>query len=98
MNLYIQKSSTWTPSIFFVFRVRFRCSGRFLAIPPSKIAEKSMISTIACKEAVNISYETTLSQGLLFERRAFHALFNTEDQKEGMGAFMEKRSAQFRDR
>ncbi|EBA08587.1 enoyl-CoA hydratase [Sagittula stellata] len=63
-----------------------------------KIAEKSMISTIACKEAVNISYETTLSQGLLFERRAFHALFNTEDQKEGMGAFMEKRSAQFRDR
>ena len=63
-----------------------------------KIAEKSMISAIACKEAVNISYETTLSQGLLFERRAFHALFNTEDQKEGMGAFMEKRSAQFRDR
>ena len=63
-----------------------------------KIAEKSMISTIVAKEQVNIAYETTLAQGLLSERRAFHALFNTEDQKEGMGAFMEKRSAQFRDR
>jgi len=50
------------------------------------------------KEAVNRSYETTLREGLLFERRVFHALFNTEDQKEGMAAFLEKREAQFRDR
>ena len=63
-----------------------------------KIAEKSMISTIAVKEAVNRAYETTLSEGLLYERRLFHALFATEDQKEGMAAFSEKRTAQFRDR
>jgi enoyl-CoA hydratase len=63
-----------------------------------KVAEKSMISAIACKEAVNRAYETTLSEGLLYERRLFHALFATEDQSEGMAAFMEKRTAQFRDR
>ncbi len=63
-----------------------------------KIAEKSAIATMAVKEAVNRSYETTLREGLLFERRLFHALFATEDQKEGMAAFLEKREAQFRDR
>ena len=63
-----------------------------------KIAEKSAISTLAAKEAVNRSYETTLREGLLFERRLFHGLFATEDQKEGMNAFLEKRQPQFRDR
>jgi enoyl-CoA hydratase len=63
-----------------------------------KIAEKSILSAMACKEAVNRAYETTLAEGLLYERRLFHALFATEDQKEGMAAFMEKRTAQFRDR
>jgi enoyl-CoA hydratase len=63
-----------------------------------KIAEKSMLTTMAVKESVNRSYETTLREGLLFERRLFHALFATEDQKEGMSAFLEKREAQFRDR
>ena len=63
-----------------------------------KIAEKSMVTVMAVKEAVNRSYETTLREGLLFERRVFHSLFATEDQKEGMSAFMEKRSPQFRDR
>ncbi len=63
-----------------------------------KIAEKSAIATLTVKEAVNRAYETTLREGLLFERRAFHALFATEDQKEGMAAFLEKREAQFRDR
>ncbi|PYG29599.1 enoyl-CoA hydratase [Pelagimonas varians] len=63
-----------------------------------KIAEKSMISAVAVKEAVNRSYETTLSEGLLYERRLFHALFATEDQKEGMAAFLEKRTPQFRDK
>ncbi|PIV72905.1 MAG: enoyl-CoA hydratase [Rhodobacteraceae bacterium CG17_big_fil_post_rev_8_21_14_2_50_65_11] len=63
-----------------------------------KITEKSMISTKAAKEAVNRSYEVTLSEGLRFERRLFHSLFATEDQKEGMSAFLEKREAQFRDK
>ena len=63
-----------------------------------KIAEKSMITVMVVKEAVNRAYEVPLSEGLLFERRMFHALFATEDQAEGMGAFLEKREAQFRDR
>jgi enoyl-CoA hydratase len=63
-----------------------------------KIAEKSMLTTIAAKEAVNRSYESTLSEGILFERRVFHSLFATEDQKEGMAAFLEKREPQFRDK
>lgn len=63
-----------------------------------KIAEKSMISTMAIKEAVNKSFEVPLGEGLLFERRVFHSLFATEDQKEGMEAFLEKRTAQFRDK
>jgi len=64
----------------------------------AKIAEKSMLATLAVKEAVNRSYETTLREGLLFERRLFHGLFATEDQKEGMAAFLEKREPQFRDK
>jgi enoyl-CoA hydratase len=63
-----------------------------------KIAEKSMITVMAVKEAVNRSYEVPLAEGLLFERRVFHSLFATEDQKEGMAAFAEKREAQFRDK
>jgi len=63
-----------------------------------KISEKSALTVMAVKEAVNRSYETTLREGLLFERRMFHALFATEDQKEGMAAFLEKRQPQFRDR
>ncbi|WP_170334722.1 enoyl-CoA hydratase [Ruegeria arenilitoris] len=63
-----------------------------------KIAEKSQLSAMAAKEAVNRSYEVTLSEGLLFERRVFHSMFATEDQKEGMAAFQEKRAAQFRDK
>ncbi len=64
----------------------------------TKIAEKSTVTVIAVKEMVNRSYETTLREGLLFERRVFHSLFATEDQKEGMAAFLEKREAQFRDK
>jgi enoyl-CoA hydratase len=63
-----------------------------------KIAEKSALTTRAVKEAVNRSYETSLREGILFERRLFHSLFATEDQKEGMAAFLEKREPQFRDR
>ncbi len=61
-----------------------------------KIAEKSSIATIATKEAVNRAYETTLREGILFERRVFNALFATEDQSEGMAAFAEKRKPRFR--
>jgi len=64
----------------------------------AKIAEKSTISTMAVKEAVNRSFEVSLREGLLFERRVFHSLFATEDQEEGMAAFLEKRQAQFRDK
>ncbi len=64
----------------------------------AKIAEKSAMSVMAVKESVNRALETTLREGLLFERRVFHALFATEDQKEGMAAFLEKRQPQFRDR
>jgi enoyl-CoA hydratase len=63
-----------------------------------KIAEKSAIAVMAVKEAVDRSYETTLREGMLFERRLFHALFATEDQSEGMSAFLEKREPQFRDK
>ena len=63
-----------------------------------KITEKSALTAMAVKEAVNRSYETTLREGMLFERRLFHALFATEDQKEGMAAFLEKRQPQFRDK
>lgn len=64
----------------------------------SKIAEKSMLSVMAIKEAVNRSFEVPLQEGLLIERRLFHSMFATEDQKEGMAAFVEKRTPQFRDR
>ncbi|MGD1868038.1 MAG: enoyl-CoA hydratase [Neomegalonema sp.] len=64
----------------------------------AKIAEKSLIAVMAVKESVDRAYETTLSEGVTFERRMFHALFATEDQKEGMQAFVDKRQPQFRDR
>ena len=48
------------------------------------------------KEQVNVVYETSLSQGLLFERRTFHSLFASQDQKEGMAAFSEKREPNFK--
>jgi len=53
---------------------------------------------MAVKEAVNRSYETTMQEGLIFERRLFHSLFATDDQTEGMTAFIEKREPQFRDK
>ncbi|MGI3169857.1 enoyl-CoA hydratase [Pseudooceanicola sp. C21-150M6] len=64
----------------------------------AKIAEKSMVSAVAVKESVNRAYETPLNEGLLFERRLFNGLFATDDQKEGMNAFLEKRAPQFRDK
>ncbi len=63
-----------------------------------KIAEMSLPIVMMTKEAVNRAYETTLSEGVRFERRLFHAMFATEDQKEGMAAFIDKRKPQFRNR
>jgi enoyl-CoA hydratase len=62
------------------------------------IAGFSQPSLMLCKEAVNAAFETSLAEGVRFERRAFHALFATADQKEGMAAFIEKRSANFTNR
>ena len=63
-----------------------------------RIAGMSRVAVFMAKEAVNRAYETTLAEGILFERRAFHAVFATEDQKEGMAAFAEKRQPKFRNR
>ena len=62
------------------------------------ISEKSMIATMMTKEMVNRSYETTLSEGIRFERRLFHSMFATDDKKEGMSAFIDKRKADFKDK
>ena len=62
----------------------------------TNIASKGSASLRACKEAVNAADELSLQEGLRFERRLFHALFATEDQKEGMAAFIEKRPADFK--
>nr|XP_012235427.1 PREDICTED: probable enoyl-CoA hydratase, mitochondrial [Linepithema humile] len=60
-----------------------------------KIASHSPIVVAIAKESVNAAYETTLQQGLLFEKRLFHSTFSLADRKEGMAAFMEKRSPKF---
>ena len=59
------------------------------------IAAMSQPSLLAAKEAVNRSFETSLAEGVRFERRVFHALFATKDRKEGMAAFIEKRRPRF---
>jgi len=64
----------------------------------AQIAEYSLPSVMAAKEAINRAFESPLSEGILFERRLFHSLFATEDQKEGMTAFVEKRKPNFRHR
>jgi len=60
-----------------------------------KIASQSQPIAMMTKETVNAAYETTLRQGITFERRLFHSMFATGDQKEGMAAFVEKRPAKF---
>ncbi len=62
-----------------------------------RIAEMSRPIAMMVKEAVNRAWETTLAEGVRFERRLFHATFATEDRKEGMAAFIEKRKPVFRD-
>src|SRR3546814_165675 len=62
------------------------------------IAAKSLPIAMMTKETVNRAYETTLSEGVRFERRLFHSMFATEDKKEGMTAFVEKRPPAFKNR
>jgi enoyl-CoA hydratase len=62
------------------------------------IASMSLPITMMTKESINRSYETTLTEGIRFERRVFHSMFATADQKEGMKAFVEKRKALFQHR
>ncbi len=62
------------------------------------IAEFPLPAVLMVKESVNRAYETTLAEGIQFERRVFHSLFATEDQKEGMAAFLEKRKPVFKHR
>jgi enoyl-CoA hydratase len=64
----------------------------------NKIAAASLPAAMMVKECVNRALETTLAEGIRFERRVFHAMFATLDQKEGMAAFAEKRKASFKDR
>ena len=63
-----------------------------------EIASKSQVAAAMVTEVVDRAYESSLSEGVLYERRAFHALFATEDQKEGMAAFLEKRKANWQNR
>jgi enoyl-CoA hydratase len=60
------------------------------------ICDYSQVATMAAKESVNRAFEGTLNDGIMFERRLFHALFATADQKEGMDAFVNKRKAEFK--
>lgn len=61
-----------------------------------QLAGYSLPALLLCKEAVNRAFESSLAEGILFERRNFHALFATQDQKEGMAAFAAKRPAEFK--
>ncbi len=64
----------------------------------NSIAAKSLPITMICKESVNRAFETTLAEGVRFERRLFHSTFATQDKMEGMAAFVEKRAAAFQHR
>jgi enoyl-CoA hydratase len=61
----------------------------------AEIADKSLPVAMICKESINRAYEGTLAEGVRFERRLFHSCFATEDQSEGMAAFIEKRQPTF---
>ena len=63
-----------------------------------KIAGYSLPVVMMIKESINRAYESTLSEGVLFERRVFHSQFALEDQKEGMAAFLEKRQPVFKNK
>ena len=80
-----------------IFMLRSR---RPISLPQAaeKICALSRPVVMIAKESVNRAYETALAEGVRFERRVFHSTFATEDQKEGMSAFAEKRKAEFKHR
>ncbi|KAF7298159.1 Enoyl-CoA hydratase [Mycena chlorophos] len=93
-NISAQEAADWG----MISRVVGEGEGQVIkeAIEMAKtIASKSQIAVQAGKEVVNAAYELTLAEGLRFERRIFHGCFATNDQKEGMAAFSEKRKAEF---
>src|SRR5688500_12208629 len=73
-------------------------SGLVSRVVAAKIAGYSAPVVMMLKESINRAYETTLSEGVLFERRLFHSMFALEDQKEGMAAFLEKRKPVFKNK
>ena len=62
------------------------------------IADMSLVATMMTKETINRAYESTLTEGIRFERRVFHSMFATDDQSEGMAAFVEKRKPAFKNK
>lgn len=64
----------------------------------TKISDLPRVAVLTAREAINVAFQTTLAEGLRFERRAIQSLFATEDQKEGMAAFVEKRKPEFRNK
>ena len=79
-------------------RSRCRAAGRWRWRRPRRSASSAAPSVMMAKESVNRAFEGPLSDGIMFERRLFHSLFATEDQKEGMDAFLDKRKAEFKQR
>jgi enoyl-CoA hydratase/carnithine racemase len=77
---------------------RDRLSRWYVAGESVEIAAMSLPVAMMAKESVNRAFETTLAEGIRFERRMFHAAFATEDQKEGMAAFVDKRKPAFKNR
>ena len=63
----------------------------------NEVSNKSLVATMMTKEMVNSAYETTLAEGIRFERRLFHSMFATKDKAEGMAAFIDKRKPDFKD-
>ncbi|MCO2952205.1 hypothetical protein FA255_30890, partial [Pseudomonas aeruginosa] len=99
---FIGKLGGWGRGILPNQKVFFRVSLEHLldeAISAAQtIASFSLPVTMMIKESVNRAFETSLAEGLLFERRIFHSAFGLEDQKEGMSAFLSKRKAVFQHR
>ena len=80
----------------FIITASGLCDAIFAAA--AKIAAQSPLAVMMNKEMVNVALETSLSEGVRFERRLFHSLFAFEDQKEGMSAFVDKRKPDFKGR